>query len=207
MQLFSARAEYWSWRSGTDMNLPPLLGRRFQIDFGLRGSQIPLMAWLLVVAGFLSVALAWIDLAPGWARHQQLRAERLALEEQLNAVAQSGARMTKATSSSEDEDRVRAWIGELGRPWDGLFHRFESIQVPKVYLVQLVVDSRFHDVQLLAEAPGLDDVLTYSKQLESDDLIQGVRLTHHEWRNAPGARVVVASLTAELGHGAGARGP
>jgi hypothetical protein len=178
------------------MRLPALLGRRFRIDFASRPQPVLVLSWLLLALGVAGAALAALDVAPRWQLHQRLLAQRAELEQQLQLAG--GTRAAPRLVSVADQAAAHAVLAELQRPWRPLFDRFESVNVPQVYLIQLSVDSSFRDVQLLAEAARLDDVLSYSKKLAGDRTVRTVRLTHHEWRNAPIGRVVVANLTAEL---------
>lgn len=186
------------------MRLPPLLGPRFDADFCASRARAPLAAWLLLAAGMVTLAAALADLAPRWQRREHLSAERSTLEAQVQQL--SGPVGASHPASATDLVEARTVLGELRRPWKSLFDRFESVDVPRVYLVQLSVDSRFQGVQMLAEASRLDDVLQYSQKLAGDGPVRSVRLTHHEWRAAPGSRVVVANLTAELVQAGGEAG-
>jgi hypothetical protein len=179
------------------MKLPALLGRRLRIDFASRRQPVPLASWFLLALGWCSIGVACWHLAPRWQLRDRLTVQRAGLEEQLQQAG--GTRAPTRAVSLTDQAEAHAVLAQLHRPWQPLFDRFESVDVPKVYLVQLSVESGFREVQLLAEAARLDDVLSYSKRLAGDGTVRTVRLTHHEWRNAPIGRVVVANLTAELG--------
>jgi hypothetical protein len=178
------------------MRLSALLGPRFDVDFCARRARVPPLAWLLLVAGLICVASALADLVPRWRRLDRLSAQRAAVELQIQQL--SGGIVPSHAASTADLAEARTVLGDLSRPWKPLFDRFESVDGPKVHLVQLAVDSHFQGMQVLAEASRLDDVLQYSQKLAGDGLVRSVRLTHHEWRAASGTRVVVANLTAEL---------
>ncbi|MBV8209860.1 MAG: hypothetical protein JO133_07330 [Burkholderiaceae bacterium] len=181
-----------------------LLGRRFQIDFASTRQPVPTLAWLLLLFGLSAAAAVGIDIAPRWQMRERLLSQHADLERR--ALQTGLARMPAHAVSPADQAEVHMVLAELQRPWQALFQQFESANVPKVYLVQWSVDSGFRDVQLLAEAAQLDDVLLYSKKLGGDHTVRRVRLTHHEWRSAPVGRVVVANLTAELASDSDAAG-
>ena len=174
---------------------PPWLGPRFDIDFSERRTRPPPLAWAVLALGVLALTGATATLLPRLTERHQLLAERAGLLQRTDQ--QSGVAASRGPSAA-DLMQARALLDELGRPWKPLFDRFESVDVAKVYLVQLSVDSHFQGAQMIAEAARLEDVLQYSKKLQGDGTVRSVRLTHHEWRNVPGARVIIANLTADL---------
>jgi hypothetical protein len=180
------------------LTIPPLLGRRFQVDFAQARPPVAPLAWILLAIGAIAVSGALLDFAPRWIEHERLARERSDLQARLDrvpGVARSSARAPDAIGLAQ----ARGVLDELDRPWPALLDQFESIDAPDVHLVQLGVDSRFQTVQLLAEASRLEQVLQYSKQLAGKGPVRSVRLTHHEWRAAPGGRIVLADLSATLG--------
>jgi hypothetical protein len=174
-----------------------LLGRRFRIDFSQTRPSFPLLAWFLLGAGAVSMLAAVADFAPRWSLHRQLAREEAALQARLELLP--GA----ASSAAHAADPIgltqaRVVLDQLQRPWALLFDQFESVRSRDVHLVQFGVDSSFQTVQVLAEAPKLEQVLQYSRQLDGAGPVRAMRLTHHEWRDSPSGRIVVASLTANL---------
>jgi hypothetical protein len=173
-----------------------LLGRRFEIDFNGSQARTPPLAWLLLTMGLCALLAAVFDFAPRWARHGELQIQLEALQAQQLKLPPAGAASRKATAA--DSTEIRTLMDEFNRPWMLLFERLESSELPGVHLLQVSVDSRFQAVEMLAEGASLDEVVKYSSRLAAERPVHAVRLTHHEWRASPGARVVVASLTAEL---------
>jgi hypothetical protein len=178
--------------------VPELLGRRFQVDFAQARPPVAPLAWILLAVGTITLAAALAGFAPRWIEHERLARERSQLQARLDrvpGVARPSARAPDAIGLVQ----ARGVLDQLDRPWPALLDQFESIDAPDVHLVQFVVDARFQTVQLLAEAAQLEQVLRYSKQLAGRGPVRSVRLTHHEWRAAPGGRIVVADLSANLG--------
>jgi len=179
------------------MTIPPLLGRRFQVDFVQARAPVAPLAWLLVAIGAVALAVALADFAPRWLERARLRQESADLQARLDSlpgVSRGPARASDAVGLAQ----ARGVLAELNRPWPALFDQFESIGAPDVHLVQLGIDSRFQTVQMLAEATSLDRVVQFGQQFAGSNPVRSARLTHHEWRNAPAGRVVVADLTADL---------
>ncbi len=180
------------------------LGPRFDLDFVEARARPPALGWALLAGGVLALAAAAGVTYPAVKLHDRLLAQREALRQQLDRVP--GGHAASHPATAVDLKETRLVLGALDRPWNALLDRFESVAVPRVHLVQVTVDGGFQAAQLTAEAARLDDVLRYARQLEHGGPVREVRLTRHEWRNAPGARVVVANLTATLGPGAAAAG-
>lgn len=178
--------------------LSSLLGRRFQLDFVQPRAAVPPLSWLLLGAGILALAAALADFVPRWLEHARLVHEIEALQARLDRVP-GMARTGSRASDAEGLAQARGVLGELDRPWPALFDQFEDAASQDVHLVQLTVDSRFRTMQLMAEASTLERVLQYSQRLPGKGPVRAVRLTHHEWRNTPSGRIVVADLTVDLG--------
>ena len=174
----------------------PLLGRRFQVDFVQARPAVAPVARLLLAAGVLALAGAVADLAPRWVQRQQLNRQKEQLQSRLER--QLGVARPAARAEVIGLAQARGVLDELDRPWPALFDQLEATRVPGVHLVQLGVDSRFQTAQVLAEASNLEELLQYSQRLAGSGPVQSVRLTHHEWHDAPVGRIVVANLTAEL---------
>lgn len=182
-----------------DIKMPPLLGRRFDVDFARARPAVTPLAWAMLALGGLLLAAAVADFVPHWQRHERLQREQQALRERLERMP--GAPRAAAAHSAADtlgQLQARGLLDQLDRPWAALFDRLEAIQAPDVHVVQFGVDPGFHAVQMIAEASTLEHVLQYSQQLAAQAPVRAVRLTRHEWRAAPVGRIVVANLTAEL---------
>ena len=179
------------------MKILPLLGRRFQVDFIQARPPVAPLAWGCLAAGVLSLAAALADLAPRLALREQLAVRQAELRARLDRLPAS----VRSTAGADviGLTQARSVLDELDRPWEALFDQLEAARAPEVHLVQLGVDLPFQTVQVVAEAPSLERLLQYSQTLAGNGPVQSVRLTHHEWRNVSVGRVVVASLTAELG--------
>jgi len=180
------------------MNILPLLGRRFQLDFIQARPPVPPLAWGLLAGGVLSLAAALADFAPRLVLREQLGARQTELRARLDHLP-TGARSSGDAADVAGFTQARSVLDELDRPWAALFDQLEATRASDVHLIQLGVDPRFQTMQVLAEASSLERVLQYSKKLAGTGPVQSVRLTHHEWRNVPVGKVVVANLTADLG--------
>ena len=179
------------------VRIASLLGRRFEIDFVQARPPIAPLGWLLLGFGLLALMAALADFAPRWLEHERLLREVEELHLRLDRLP-GVARPVSRGSDSTGLAQATGLLGELDHPWPALFDQFESVAVPDVHLVQMAVDSRFQTVQMVAEASTLERVLQYSQQLPGKGPVRAVRLTRHEWRNAPSGRIVVADLTADL---------
>lgn len=178
------------------MRIAPF-GRRYSIDFAASRPALPPVSWWLLAAGCTALVVALADALPRWSLQSRLRTEL----EHLRSTASdlpSAARAGGHPANAESLAQALALVDQLDRPWPQLLGRLETTRVPGVHLVQVGVDARFQSLQLLAEASRLDDVLSYARALAGQGPVKAVRLTHHEWRNVPGARIVVASLSADL---------
>jgi hypothetical protein len=179
------------------MTIPPLLGRRFRVDFVQPRPRATPLSWLMVAVGTMSLAIALADLAPRWIQREQLREKKTQLQarlDQMPGLARTAAHPVDAIGLTQ----ARGVLEQLDRPWSELFDQFESTREGGVHLVQLGVDSRFQTALVLAEASSLEQVLRYSRDLSGKGPVRTVRLTNHEWRNAPVGRIVVANLTIDL---------
>jgi len=169
---------------------------------------VPRASWLLLALGLALLAVSLARTLAPWERHAQLLAERAALEAELDHALGAPATRPLLHRSTGSEREVRAQaqalVHELRRPWRELFDRLEASMTPGVHIVQLSVDPRFESLQVTAESAEFPAIVRYTQRLTAAAPVRGVSMTHHEWRDAPGARVVDASMTAQLETPAGA---
>ena len=182
---------------GRRFRMSSLLGRRFQVDFVQDRPPTPPLSWLLLGAGVVTLCAAFADFVPRWLEHARVIHEIEALQAWLDRLA-GMARTGLRAADGEGSAQAHGVLGDLGRPWPALFDQFEAAATQDVHLVQFAVDARFRTMQLMAEASTLERVLQYSQQLPGKGPVRAVRLTHHEWRDTPSGRIVVADLTADL---------
>ncbi len=187
--------------------LPPLLTRML----GLRPHAVellrptrntPPLGWLLLAVGTATLGGVVFTCQPVWSERTALAAEEAKLAAALERAGGTARPRPAARNGEHDTLAEAAQIAaEARRPWHQLFDQIEAAQLGEgagVHLVQVAVDPRFSNLQVVAEGRDLGGLVRFSGQLTGKGPIRAMALTHHEWRDTLGAHVVTASLTGEL---------
>jgi hypothetical protein len=197
--------DFMSDLSGLVPNLLRL--RPYEVDLLRSGRKPPPLAWLLLIAGSVSLIGAALACAPGWTRKAELAQQRTKIETalaRLGAVPSvpaggaSGRHTSARNAASAGLVEAVAVLTDLRRPWHELFDRLEAAENKDVHVLQLSVEPRFATVQLIAEGRDLDKLVRFSQRLAGGGPIRAVTITHYEWRDALGAHVVSAAMQGEL---------
>jgi hypothetical protein len=186
---------------------------RFDIDFVQAHRPVGAAAWILLVLGLAASTAAAIVLQSRWEAGDAQQAEAQRLAEALHRATAPGPEVRGADAAraggperGAQQRQAARVIDELRRPWGALFAQMEGAGLPTVHLVQFGVDARFEALSMQVEARSLHEVLRYAQRLSGAGPIRAVQLVSHEWREAPGGRVVTARLAVELDAGAAASG-
>lgn len=165
----------------------------------------PLSLALFALGVLAAAAAAWAVL-PSWHAHAELLAERTRLESAIERVAGGApASAGSARMAHERLDEAHALVGELHRPWHALLDQLETAQGKDVHLISLQVESHFDNLQLVVEARDIDAIVRFAQRVGAlDGPIRGMELTHHEWHDALGAHVVLATMQGPLEAGSSA---
>lgn len=164
--------------------------------------DIPLLSWVLLAAGVLTLGGAVLTCQPAWSERTALVARQENLRAAFDRAGETNKPRTAARAGERDGPAEAALISaELRRPWHQLFDQIESAQRGDgtgVHLLQIAVDPRFTNLQMVAEGRDLGGLVRFSGQMVGNGPIRVMELTHHEWRDTLGAHVVTASLQGEL---------
>ena len=166
---------------------------------------VPPASWLLLAAGIAMFAGSAALLAPSLEERMRLGEQRASLEHRLDALQGAGPSLPLVRRSAALErdlqSQAQSVVLELHRPWHRLFDHLEGTMTPGVNIVQLDVESRFEEIQLVAESRDFPDLVRYTQRLASAPPVHSVGMTHHEWRDAAGSRVVDATMVARIDAG------
>jgi hypothetical protein len=178
--------------------------RPYEVELLRSERRVAPVSWLLLASGMIALAGAALAARPGWEQHRDLEQQRAAADAALERLGADSGRAGSAAHSrapagaKSDLEDAGAIVAELHRPWHAFFDQLEAADEAAVHVQQLSVGSRFASVQLVAEGRELDRLVRYSQRLPGAGPIRSMTITHHEWRDAMGTRVVSASLQGEL---------
>jgi hypothetical protein len=175
--------------------------RSAEVELLRSPARIPAFSWALLGLGLLAAALAALLVVPQLQRAQAARIELA--QRETHAEAKAGSPSGHGSGSRGGADReitaqATAVARDLHRPWRELFDRLEASQQADVHLLSINVDPGFGTVQIAAESREIEALLRYGQRLASAAPVHAVDMTHYEWRDASGVRVVSATLVAHL---------
>jgi hypothetical protein len=191
----------------------PAGGRRSWRDrlLGLRPAHIELqtsraviapLGWATLACGLFALAAAAASLPPELARRERELALLERAQARLDAGTPAATGAARTGNAARDAlEEGRALRSELRRPWHALFEQLEAAAAADgaaVHLVQLSVDPHFSGLQLVAEGRDLGHLMRFAQRVAGGAPLHSLALTHYEWRDAPGARVISASFQGEL---------
>lgn len=202
--------------------LPALLRLRpYEVELLRPRRHAPPLSWLLLGLGVVALlGAAWVC-APGLKREHALAQQRAQIESKLAVLdggpaAGSGFRRASGGKDGRIEE-AQAIVRELNRPWPELFAQLEAANTNDVNVMQMSVEPRFTTLQLVAESRDLGQLVRFSQRLSSPGSaaanaahpgpIRAMTMTHHEWRDALGARVASATMQGELADGSSRGAP
>ncbi len=193
------------------MSVWPRIGR-FDLDFAQPRARTPRLAWLLLAAGVTAATITAVEGERAAGLLSELDGEIARMDERLDAARRAARIAPRAASERAADAAVRADALRISRslrqPWAQLLDALEADMTPQVKLVQIGFDAQFRRAQVQIEARSLNDVFHYTHQLASVPQVGAVTLVQHEWRDAPGARVVSARIAVDAAPAApGARAP
>lgn len=173
---------------------------RFELDFARR-RRPPALAWVMLIAGALSLLATLPVLHGAWQA-------QVAVREQAAGLAMAARPVTvrpidrspreAARAAAEQDDARRIWR-DLHRPWAELLDSVEALAGPRALLLQASVDAGFTQLNVLAETRDLAEAMALVERLSRQAPVRGARLLQHEWRDAAGgARVVAVRIVADL---------
>lgn len=172
------------------MSAPPLIS----VDYSGRRAPLTVAGTLLLVAGALALASAWIG-------YHQLEAARAGLELKLTAVNQRNHRdpaqdMRDANLTQE----VGKIAQELTTPWTGLLAELETAShdsASDIAVLSVEPDESKHMVRVTGESRDLPRVLAYVGRLQRSALLRYPMLETHEVRSDDPQRPVRFAVSAE----------
>lgn len=162
------------------MAAPALL----RLDFSPASERPPLIGWILLALGVVSLVLAAHQFQSAHAA-RSVAADQL---EHLQArVAKAGGRTKAGPAESRDTKAAAAAIRELRVPWPQLLDVFEASANPNVALLAIEPTPAQRQVRLTAEAKNSEAMLAYLETLRRDPLTDVVLLSHQVNEKAPGS--------------------
>jgi hypothetical protein len=103
------------------------------------------------------------------------------------------------TSEADAMAGARTVVGHLAGPGERLFVTLEAIDEPDVALLALTPDTKARTLRILAEARGIDAMLSYLRVLEQSRAFTQVVLVEHEIQDSDPLRPLRFSLVAAWG--------
>jgi hypothetical protein len=169
----------------------PLL---ISVDFSGRRAPLTLAGTLLLVAGALAIAGAWLE-------YRQLEASRAALEMK---VADANHRNHRDPTQDLRNASLTLETGkiaqELAMPWTGLLKELEGAShdtASDIALLSVEPDESKHMVRVTGESRDLPRVLAYVGRLQRSALLRYPMLETHEVRSDDPQRPVRFAVSAE----------
>jgi outer membrane murein-binding lipoprotein Lpp len=181
--------------------------RPYEVELLRPARRMSPLAWMVLGTGVLALAGAVLACRPAWVHRTELASDQSRLQaavDRLGGDTPGNGSHARSAGKSADRDSVaeaELIVAEAQRPWHELFDQLEAANKgdgASVHIVQMGVDPRFANLQLVAEGRDLGKLVRFAQTLEGGGPIRSMNLTHHEWRDALGAHVVTASLQGEL---------
>jgi hypothetical protein len=164
-------------------------------NFVADGERRPVLAWALLVAGALALAVAADDFAAAASDNDRLAGQA----EHLKRKAKS---TSAAVAAAPGQKSALAERREAPRPpWDSLLSEIELAADARVALLSLDTDAAARRTRIVAEAKTIDDALAFAARLRDSPLIDDVLLLGHEGKK--GQAVPVVGFTLQLDWSAG----
>jgi len=172
------------------MSAPPLIS----VDFSGRRTPLTLAGTLLLVAGALAIAGAWLE-------YRQLQAARAGLELKLAAAQRSNHRdPAQDVRNANFTQEIAKVAQELTTPWTGLLAELETAShdsASDIALLSLEPDESKHMVRVTGESRDLPRVLAYVERLQKSALLRYPMLETHEVRSDDPQRPIRFAVSAE----------
>jgi hypothetical protein len=172
------------------MSSAPLIS----VDFSGRRASLTVAGTLLLAAGALAVAGAWIE-------YRQLEASRAGLEMKVAAAQRSNhrdpAQDVRIASLMQESGHI---VQELATPWTPLLAELETAShdsASDIALLSVEPDESKHMVRVTGESRDLPRVLAYVGRLQKSALLRYPMLETHEVRSEDPQRPVRFAVSAE----------
>lgn len=166
------------------------MGRIADFDFARAGAGIPLLSWLLLLAG----VLAGIVVAE---RYDALAEEGERLTRQLDRLERKAnppvARRAPAAQKSAPAERNES----APFPWEIVLRELEQAVDKRVALLALDTERATARTRLVAEARAIGDALDFAARLRDSPATRRVLLLAHETRQTPAGAVTGFTLQIE----------
>lgn len=136
--------------------------------------------WLIGIGVVVVFCMSWFAAV--------MTAQTRALRDEISALHQQQRWVGSASASTADPGRSRSdrrfflAAGELRMPWDELFVALEHSYLPEVNLLSIEPDGDSGTLKITAQAPRLDDALSFVGRLGNRPMLSGTVLTSHEKR-------------------------
>lgn len=187
----------------------PMRSTTLDADFAQRRARAPRLSWLLLVAGVAAGTIAAIEAQRGLEALRALQAQAGQVAQRIERVRAAGRPAQRSAADRVADSALRGDAErierDLNRRWSQVLDALEADGSPEVKLVQLSFDEQFKRAQVQIEAKTLGDVFRYTQRLAAAEQIGAVTLVQHEWRDAPGLRVISARIAVDAGSGARTR--
>ena len=164
------------------------------VDFSGRRAPLTLAGTLLLVAGALAIAAAWLG-------YRQLEAARAGLELKVEQVNHSHyrdpAHDARTASLTAETGKIAQ---ELATPWTRVLAELETAShdsASDIALLSVEPDESKHMVRVTGESRDLPRVLAYVGTLQKSALLRYPMLETHEVRSDDPQRPVRFAVSAE----------
>ena len=168
--------------------------RPADFNFVADGERRSALAWALLIAGALALAVAADDYAAAAAANERLAGQVERLKRKAKAAPAAVAAPGQKSAPAERRDAAPA-------PWDSLLREIELAADARVALLSLDTDTAARRTRIVAEAKNIDDALAFAARLRDSPLIDAVVLVGHEARK--GHAIPVVGFTLQLDWSAG----
>jgi hypothetical protein len=172
------------------MSAPPLIS----VDFSGRRAPLTLASTVLLIAGALAIAGAFVE-------YRRLEAARAGLELKRDAANRHAhhdpAQETRNRDLTQEIGKV---VTELTTPWTRLLAELEGAShdsASDIALLSVEPDESKHLVHVTGESRDLPRVLAYVGRLQSSALLRYPMLDSHEVRTEDPQHPVRFALSAE----------
>jgi len=148
---------------------PALIWLRSGVAFSILSfASLFLILGLCVYEGMLSSA------------NDALSEENAQLLQQANALQVDKKRSEKNIKPGANTQALEAVVSQLNLPWGELLQAFDSRSSRQVALLEFSPDASTHIIKLVAEARNSAQMTSYIESLKKLDVIDDIKLTHHE---------------------------
>lgn len=157
--------------------------RPIRLDFAPQNQRSPVLGWVLLALGGISLALAALQFHSAHAARSREADE---LHELQARVAKVGANSRSVPSDSREAREAAAVIRELRVPWPMLLAVFEGAATQNVALLSVEPTPAQQQVRLTAEAKNVESMFEYLEALKREPLTDVVLVSHQINEKAPG---------------------